>query len=456
MLSFLQSFQEYQYIKSQDSERDVFFFGEYDYKYGNVKHPASEIPPILKSVIDKIIRHSPDANINSCLITRYTSGQSCIPSHQDNEPFIDPNSDIYTLSIGCTRSMIFKNIKDSSTTDVKLMNNNLLSFSRYSQEFWTHGIPKDESTTCRYSLTFRYLAPMFLNSTLIMGDSNTNNLNFGSGKNTFGIWMPGMRIKAGRIQDVPEPSKIKAAYRHFVIHTGINDIRSQNPKPIPVLASNLFKKCTSFLNCFPKCKVHISLLLPSKDPMLNISINQFNSLVVQFCMSQNNCTFVDNSNLADPAGFLYPHLGRHTREGNPKHDDAVHLGSKGISTFCMNIKKQIVKMRSVNNVNPSNNSQSVNSSQMPNWNNKDLSVPLRVPSTNVNMTNPNLFIKPLPQFPSYTRPPPPPSFQLASKSMFPPLPIRNSSPFIGDYQGAVCSSFQLNKYPPLQNDGYQT
>ena len=81
-----------------------------------------------------------------------------------------------------------------------------------------------------------------------------------------------------------------------------------------------------------------------------------NSLVVQFCMSQNNCTFVDNSNLADPAGFLYPHLGPQTREGNPKDDDAVHLGTKGISTFCMNIKKQIVKIRSVNNVNPSNNS----------------------------------------------------------------------------------------------------
>ena len=62
---------------------------------------------------------------------------------------------------------------------------------------------------------------------------------------------------------------------------------------------------------------------------------------------------------------------------------------------------------------------------------------------------------PLPPFPSSPLPPPHLPPQPPSKPHFPPLPPKHSPPFVGDYQGAVCSGFQLNKFPPLQNDGYQ-
>ena len=87
------------------------------------------------------------------------------------------------------------------------------------------------SSEIRYSLTFRQLAPYYVNSTVIVGDSNTHNLKFGGGRSTFGVWMPGCRIKATRIQNIPNPEELEFPYRNLVIHTGLNDIRNQNHLP---------------------------------------------------------------------------------------------------------------------------------------------------------------------------------------------------------------------------------
>ena len=45
-------------------------------------------------------------------MTKYASGLSSCPAHSDNEPFITPNSDIFTLSIGSERTMKFENCND--------------------------------------------------------------------------------------------------------------------------------------------------------------------------------------------------------------------------------------------------------------------------------------------------------------------------------------------------------
>ena len=54
-----------------------------------------------------------------------------------------------------------------------------------------------------------------------------------------------------------------------MIHTGLNDIRIQNHLPIPVLMNNLKHKCLALSSKFSKMKIHISMLLPSKDIDLN-------------------------------------------------------------------------------------------------------------------------------------------------------------------------------------------
>ena len=43
-------------------------------------------------------------------MTLYEDGKSSIPPHSDNEQSILLESDIYTVSLGSTRSLIFQNI----------------------------------------------------------------------------------------------------------------------------------------------------------------------------------------------------------------------------------------------------------------------------------------------------------------------------------------------------------
>ena len=109
-----------------------------------------------------------------------------------------------------------------------LDSHSVLVTSRRAQDFWKHSIKIiDEQCEERFNFTFRYIAPHFLNSTLIIGELNTRILHFGEGKGKFGKWMPGECIEAIHIEDIPEPSKI-GPYRNVVIHTGINNIKNRN------------------------------------------------------------------------------------------------------------------------------------------------------------------------------------------------------------------------------------
>ena len=117
---------------------------------------------------------------------------------------------------------------DTESLEVELPHNSMLRFSRKSQEDWKHSIIPDEAvTTRRYSITLRHVKPHFINSLLIIGDSNTEPLKFGTSKGCFGAWVPGERMKAGRIKDIPAPDNLYP-FRNLIIHAGINDINRQN------------------------------------------------------------------------------------------------------------------------------------------------------------------------------------------------------------------------------------
>ena len=49
-----------------------------------------------------------------------------------------------------------------------------------------------------------------LKSALILGDSNTEKLQFGVGKGTFGGGVPGMRAKLSKLLDIPHPDELRA------------------------------------------------------------------------------------------------------------------------------------------------------------------------------------------------------------------------------------------------------
>ena len=230
-------------------------------------------------------------------------------------------------------------------------------------------------------------------------------------------------------------------------------------------------------------------------------INHFNYNLIQFSNHHKNISVIEHINLTQPSGTLNSAFGRHTQDGNPKDADIVHLGNKGISMFSMNLKKCIVRMAKSHKLSGSRSSpQNIpprHRKSSSSWNDKTVyNYPIPEPTTNSlsfdNMymygksyhdLNPQFHphLPPQPPFQPHLppRPPqisypsrnlsygPPPSSQSSSSGLnaptpgpppplppFPPLPTlptKVSQSFSGDYRGAVCSSFQLNK----QNDGYQ-
>ena len=77
--------------------------------------------------------------------------------------------------------------------------------------------------------------------------------------------MPGKRIKVGHIEAIPNATDI-GPYRNIVIHTGINSINSSPSfrKSNKALIDNLEWKIRDICETYPKAKVFISLLLPTK------------------------------------------------------------------------------------------------------------------------------------------------------------------------------------------------
>ena len=90
-----------------------------------------------------------------------------MPDHSDNEICIEPLTFIITISLGSSRSMIFKDrISGKQILSINLNHGNILTFSKESQSKYTHGIPvlfndtRSESFVPRISATFRYLRPL--------------------------------------------------------------------------------------------------------------------------------------------------------------------------------------------------------------------------------------------------------------------------------------------------------
>ena len=257
--------------------REVLYYGDFGYKYGNMEHQPSPTPEVIQKIIDQFHNQFPlSSKVNSCLLTNYPDGSSICPAHGDDEPFIGPSSDIFTLLVGADRSMKFVNSINNAANaldeNVSLKNHDLLVFSRASRDFYHRSIEADDSITQpRYSLTFRHLTPYNLNYTVIIGDSNTQNLVCGANKGKLGMWIPGCRLMASKISNIPDPHYIGPC-RNILINVGINDVQGENPKSVKHLASLLDSKVQAYLAVYPKTKIYISLLLPTKNTSLNYHV----------------------------------------------------------------------------------------------------------------------------------------------------------------------------------------
>lgn len=331
-----------------DNSRDVLYFGEYSYRYSGGEHAAKPLPNEVKELIEciRLGLPNPEMPINSCLVSRYVDGSNSIPPHRDNEATIDPESDIITLSIGAERAMTFTSNGGVNIKHQVLKDCSMLVSSRRAQDFWLHSIEPCDTAEVRYSLTLRHIDPHFLKSTVILGDSNTVNVKFGDGVGKLGAWMPGKRIKVGHIEAIPNAEDI-GPYRNILIHTGINSIncsaryKKSNKALIGILESKLRNICETY----PKSKVFISLLLPTRLASLNYRVRDFNNLIMDMTCRLSRVCIIEHSLLGD---VLSNEHGRWkpsehgSNEFVPKLEDCLHLGKLGIRLLAKNFKQAVV------------------------------------------------------------------------------------------------------------------
>ena len=109
----------------------------------------------------------------------------------------------------------------------------------------------------------------------------------------------------------------------------------------------LKRKCDRIQLTYPHAKLHLSLLLPTKSTYANARVSELNSRILELSYTRKNTFIIDNSNLGNDRGCLPPEMGRYIGE-RVKSSDIVHLGRRGISKFCANIKHCIVGKSSGN------------------------------------------------------------------------------------------------------------
>ena len=275
-LDFLNS-EQYQ----DENGRSVSQYGT-KYKYMGSKAVVKDMAPQIQAIMDTLNAKYTKGKyvLNSCLVNRYTGTDSFLPEHADDEFSIMPDSHIFTVSLGAPRIVTYAD--QFSNVEIKhtCLSGSLYTMSKDSQAFYKHRIDRSDEDGVRYSLTFRCIHYSNLNSTLIIGDSNTGKLRFGSGLGTLGRATPGRQHFAAKVNDI-NPIDC-ASHSNIVLMVGTNNLKQKD-----VLSNNhiidIFKtykqKIISIRQINRHCNIIVCPVLLTKLPLLNRKIGFFNTLL---------------------------------------------------------------------------------------------------------------------------------------------------------------------------------
>ena len=336
-MSFLSEQVEQNRFKPENGH-SVLSFGE-SYTYVGSKSSAvtEPIPQVLESIIQTFdsklnLKSTP----NSVLINYYpsTGSNSYLPYHSDDEPTIQPDSKIVTISLGGSRSINFKAIHND-TEEIKTLtpeHNSVYTMTRSSQGWFKHGIDSTESPEVRFSLTFRCVNQRNRRSVILQGDSNTKNIKFGRGAGTVGETYPGKRQKAAKVSDINPESCV--GYSNIVLVCGTNNLRVnavRDDSDISKVVDVYRNKLRMIKQLAPASKIFVVPVLPTRNARMNRNITRFNCLLSEMLSTcfrdiyfPGVYSFLDSKNLLS---------NRLTRE-----NDDIHLGEKGIAQFVRLLK----------------------------------------------------------------------------------------------------------------------
>ncbi|PRP88820.1 hypothetical protein PROFUN_00288 [Planoprotostelium fungivorum] len=133
--------------------------------------------PLLLSQLKKLVEEKTGAEYNFCLLNLYLDGKDSISYHSDDEGFLGENPTIASMSLGSTRTFLFKQkekddgvayagnknknkkgkgVGKGPVEKFQLNSGDLIVMRSTTQRNWLHSIPKTTTTVGpRINITFR-------------------------------------------------------------------------------------------------------------------------------------------------------------------------------------------------------------------------------------------------------------------------------------------------------------
>jgi len=131
------------------------------YRYSGLENAIEPWTP-LAATIRRRIGAAAAQEFNSLLLNYYRDGRDAMGWHADDEPELDPDAPIASLSLGASRTLRFRpRQRDRAPTlAVELGHGDLLLMDPPTQRHWQHGLPQRlKVASPRLNLTFRRVRP---------------------------------------------------------------------------------------------------------------------------------------------------------------------------------------------------------------------------------------------------------------------------------------------------------
>jgi alkylated DNA repair dioxygenase AlkB len=130
------------------------------YRYSGLQqaiHPwTAELERLRQLLLDQL-----GVRFNSLLLNRYRDGADRMGWHADDEPELDDQAPIVSLSLGAARDLRFRPRRgDEAPFAINLADGDLLVMDPPSQRHWQHALPpRARVQQERINLTFRVIRP---------------------------------------------------------------------------------------------------------------------------------------------------------------------------------------------------------------------------------------------------------------------------------------------------------
>ncbi|KAL5264234.1 hypothetical protein ACHWQZ_G005353 [Mnemiopsis leidyi] len=151
--------------------RKAAYYGDYPYSYNGGSHKACDVSngSHLSKLLSYVSVVYPSLNYNSVMVQLYDTGIDYMPAHSDNESCIAIGSDIVTISLGASRTLVLRDAENGDYIgQCTLDHGNVYVMSQETQNLVTHEIAQDpECFQKRISITLRLISPPTPSDTII-------------------------------------------------------------------------------------------------------------------------------------------------------------------------------------------------------------------------------------------------------------------------------------------------